>query len=81
VDWPILVNLRLDPFERTGMAGSINYYNWFAFEFWRFVFVQEQVGKLAQTALDFPPMQAGASFNLGQLKEQLDKKAAGKSAQ
>jgi arylsulfatase len=81
VDWPILVNLRLDPFERTGKAGSINYYNWFAFEFWRFVFVQEQVGKLAQTALDFPPMQAGASFNLGQLKEQLDKKAAGKSAQ
>ncbi len=22
VDWPILVNLRLDPFERTGLAGS-----------------------------------------------------------
>ena len=42
VDWPILVNLRLDPFERTGMYngkdnGSIAYYNWFAYEFWRFV--------------------------------------------
>ncbi len=23
VDWPILVNLRLDPFERTGLAGSL----------------------------------------------------------
>jgi arylsulfatase len=76
VDWPILVNLRLDPFERTGMAGSINYYNWFAYQFWRFVFVQQQVGKLAQTALDFPPMQKGASFNLQALKEELEKKAA-----
>lgn len=33
VDWPILVNLRLDPYERTGMyngkdKGSIAYYNW-----------------------------------------------------
>ena len=34
VDWPILTNLRLDPFERTGMPsganGSLAYYNWFA---------------------------------------------------
>ena len=41
VDWPILVNLRLDPFERTGMfngkdGGSIAYYNWFVYQFWRF---------------------------------------------
>jgi len=84
VDWPILVNLRLDPFERTGMptgsAGSIMYFDWFAYEFWRFVFVQQQVGKLAQTALDFPPMQKGASFNLQALKEELDKKAASAQA-
>ena len=25
VDWPILVNLRLDPFERTGISGSLAY--------------------------------------------------------
>ena len=37
VDWPILVNLRLDPFERTGLAGSLAYYNWFAYQFWRFL--------------------------------------------
>ena len=50
VDWPILVNLRLDPFERTGHVqrqdnGSLAYYNWFAYEFWRFVFVQQEVGE------------------------------------
>ncbi len=80
VDWPILTNLRLDPFERTGMPkadnGSLAFYNWFAFEFWRFVFVQQEVGKLAQTALEFPPMQKGASFNLEVIKEQLAKKMA-----
>ena len=50
VDWPILVNLRLDPFERTGMyngkdGGSIAYYDWFKYEFWRFVFVQQEVAQ------------------------------------
>ena len=80
VDWPILVNLRLDPFERTGMYdgrnGSLAYYNWFAYQFWRFVFVQQVVGKLAQTAIDFPPMQKGASFNLEAVKEQIAKAQA-----
>jgi arylsulfatase A-like enzyme len=73
-DWPVLVNLRLDPFERTGLKGSINYYNWFAYEFWRFVYVQQQLGKEAQTFLDYPPMQSGASFNLEALKAQLQQK-------
>ena len=72
--WPILVNLRLDPYERSGLSGSINYYNWFAFEFWRFVYVQQQLGKEAQTFLDYPPMQAGASFDLTALKAELAKK-------
>src|SRR5271163_1399358 len=85
VDWPILVNLRLDPYERTGMptasGGSLFYKDWFAFEFWRFVFVQQVVGKLAQTALDFPPMQEGASFNLSALKAELEKKMAAKAAE
>jgi arylsulfatase A-like enzyme len=81
VDWPILTNLRLDPYERTGMFngkdnGSIAYYNWFAYEFWRFVFVQQVVGKAAQTLIDFPPMQAAASFNMSAVKTQIDKAIA-----
>ena len=78
VDWPILVNLRLDPYERTGMyngkdSGSIAYYNWFAYEFWRFVFVQQEVAQAAQTLIEFPPMQKGASFNMSQVKEQIQR--------
>jgi arylsulfatase A-like enzyme len=72
VDWPILINLRLDPFERTGLNQSVFAANWWGNEFWRFVYVQEQVGKLAQTAIDFPPMQKGASFNLEAVKAQVE---------
>jgi arylsulfatase len=74
VDWPIILNLRLDPFERTGLAGSLAYYNWFVYEFWRFVFVKQEVAKYAQTFLEFPPLQKGASFNLEALKQELEKR-------
>jgi arylsulfatase len=85
VDWPILVNLRLDPFERTGMYngrdnGSLGYYNWFVYQFWRFQFVQQQVAKLAATAIEFPPMQKGASFNLEAVKAQIEKAIAAQPA-
>lgn len=59
--------------------GSLNYANWFSYEFWRFVFVQDVVAKLAQTAIDFPPMQPGASFNLEAIKAQIQKAKASKS--
>jgi len=72
--WPILCNLRLDPFERSCGANSPPYYmQFFAHEFWRFVYVQQQVAKLAITAVDFPPMQAPASFNLEAVKAKIEK--------
>lgn len=46
--------------------------DFFAREFWRFVSVQEEVGKLALTAVDYPPMQDPASFNLDAVKRQID---------
>jgi arylsulfatase A-like enzyme len=76
VDWPILTNLRLDPYERTGLAGSLFYKDWFMYNFWRFGLVQEVVAKLAQTAIEFPPMQASASFNLDEVKEKIEKAMA-----
>jgi arylsulfatase A-like enzyme len=79
-DMPTIVNLRQDPFERTpSIRGeSINnegggYMNdFYAREFWRFVLVQQQVARLAATAVDFPPMQAPASFNLEAVKRQVE---------
>jgi arylsulfatase A-like enzyme len=78
VDVPYLTNLRLDPFERTGWPnsgtkeGALQFFDWFKYEFWRFVFVQQQVEKLAMTAVEFPPMQRGASFNLDSVKAQIE---------
>jgi arylsulfatase A-like enzyme len=82
VDMPILTNLRLDPFERTGWSGdglakgSAQYWDWFKFEFWRFVFVQQALAKEIPTFIEYPPMQRGASFNLDALKAELGKKMA-----
>jgi arylsulfatase len=77
VDVPYITNLRLDPFERTGWPnngtkeGGQQYFDWFKFQFWRFVFVQQVMGKELQTFLEFPPMQRGASFNLDAVKAEM----------
>ncbi len=79
-DMPILVNLRLDPLERTmwpnANLGSYEYFNWFLYEFWRFVLVQQEIAKAAPTFIEYPPMQKGASFNLEALKAEMAKKMA-----
>jgi len=81
-DVPYITNLRLDPFERTGWPsngtkdGAQQYFDWFKYQFWRFVFVQQVMGKEIQTFLDFPPMQRGASFNLDALKAEMAKRMA-----
>jgi arylsulfatase len=72
--WPTLYNLRLDPFERMGFGPNesfMSFQNYYAQEFWRFVFMQEEVAKLAKTAIDYPPLQKGASFNLDAVKQQI----------
>ena len=79
-DMPGIVNIRQDPFERTPSirgetlnnlgGGYMN--DFYAREFWRFVLVQQTVAALAQTAIEYPPMQAPASFNLEAIKSQVD---------
>ena len=79
-DMPTITNIRQDPFERTSSirgetlnnmgGGYLN--DFMAREFWRFVVVQQTVAKLAATAIDFPPMQAPATFNLEAVKRQVD---------
>jgi len=72
LDWPILTNLKLDPFERTSTPQQSMYQaEWYTYEFWRFVFVQDVVGKFGESFVEFPPMQQAASFNLEAVKEQI----------
>jgi arylsulfatase len=78
LDWPTLSNLRMDPYERMqfqkGTNGSFAYYNFFVHEFWRFVFLQQKVAEYAQTFVDYPPMQRGASFNLEAVKTEIEER-------
>jgi arylsulfatase A-like enzyme len=79
-DMPTITNIRQDPFERTSsirgetlnnMGGG--YMNDFmAREFWRFVVVQQTVAKAAESAIEYPPMQAPATFNLDAVKAQVE---------
>lgn len=72
VNWPIIVNLRLDPYERASAAAAPpSLLDFMGHEFWRFVFLQQEVEKLAQSFIDFPPMQKGASFNIEGVKAQV----------
>jgi len=79
-DMPSLVNIRQDPFERTPNLRGESWNNsapaytndFFAREFWRFVMVQQYVAKLAMTAIDYPPMQDPASFNLDEVKKKIE---------
>ena len=72
--------LIAEVFERMGWPnngtkeGAQQYFDWFKFQFWRFVFVQEVVGKELQTFLEYPPMQRGASFNLDAVKAEMTKR-------
>jgi arylsulfatase len=75
--WPDIVNLRLDPLERTGInrggaaSSSLFAMEFYAHEFWRFVFAQQEVEKLAETFVEYPPMQGSTSFSLESVREQI----------
>jgi hypothetical protein len=77
---PTPINIRQDPFERTPSIHresfndqAAGYFNDFmGRELWRFVYVQRRVADLAKSAVEYPPMQAPASFNLEAVKAQVE---------
>jgi arylsulfatase A-like enzyme len=75
-DMPKIYNIRQDPFERTPILtfgeGAPAWFNeFFGREAWRFVLVQDVVLKLGESAIEFPPMQAPASFSLTNVKAKI----------
>ena len=79
-DMPTITNIRQDPFERTSSlrgetpnTSAFGYGNdFYARQFWRFVEVQKVVAQAAESAIDYPPMQSPASFNLDAVKKQIE---------
>lgn len=50
-------------------------------DFRRFVRVQQRVGALAGTAIDYPPMRAPATFNLEAVEAQVEQMMKGHEGQ
>jgi hypothetical protein len=79
---PRLTNLRQDPFERMNWPnkgfskGSIAYWVVFKHEMWRFQIPAQVIAKYVPSLVEYPPMQAGASFNIGGLRERVEQAIA-----
>ena len=67
--WPLVVNLRQDPFEVT--PDSALYIRWYADQMWLFVPAQAIVGKFLATFKDYPPSQAVGSLGVEKVLQQL----------
>ncbi|MCU4176893.1 arylsulfatase [Carboxylicivirga sp. N1Y90] len=67
--WPILINLRADPYE-TAWKESAMYIRWFADNMWTFVPAQQITGEFLQTFVEFPPVQ-GSSLGIDKVLQKL----------
>lgn len=66
--WPILINLRADPFEVS--YKSALYIRWFADQMWTFVPAQDIVGEFLKTFVEYPPVQ-GSSLGIDKVVQSL----------
>jgi arylsulfatase A-like enzyme len=79
---PKLTNLRQDPFERMNWpargfsSGSVAYYESFKHEMWRFQIPAQVIAEYLPSLIEYPPMQAGASFSTGDLKAKVEQAIA-----
>jgi hypothetical protein len=55
-----------------GENGSLAYWDQFKHEMWRFQVVQQVIAKNIPSFIEFPPMQEGAGFSTGDLKEKVE---------
>ena len=69
--WPILINLRADPFEVSWKSSM--YTRWFADNMWTFVPAQAFVGEFLATFKEFPPV-AGGSLGVDKVLQSLQTK-------
>ncbi len=43
--WPLIINLRADPYEKMWKEGELGYFRWYADNLWTFVPAQEYIRK------------------------------------
>ncbi|HEY6722717.1 MAG TPA: sulfatase-like hydrolase/transferase, partial [Polyangiaceae bacterium] len=69
--WPWIVNLRMDPFERTPDESRM-YLRWYAENMWMFVPAQQIVGKFLATFKDYPQRHKVGSLSMDNVLAQLN---------
>lgn len=67
--WPLITNLRADPYEKSMHEGELGYYRWMADNMWIFVPVQAQIKQFVSTLPQYP-FQEGSSLNAAGLNYQ-----------
>jgi arylsulfatase len=60
--WPIIVNLRADPYEKGPNEADLGYLRWYGDNIWTFVPAQGYIKKFLATIPDYP-FQEGSSLN------------------
>jgi arylsulfatase len=68
---PHFYNLRQDPYEKAFDESLDFMMSQEAPNLWRAVFLQQQIGKLGETFIAYPPMQEGGSFGIERVKERI----------
>jgi arylsulfatase len=74
--WPVIVNLRADPFESAPHDSGM-YIRWYADLLWLFVPIQGKIAEFAATLKDYPPVTGGSlsgglSYRSVQIQNALD---------
>jgi arylsulfatase len=65
-NWPLIVNLRADPYEVMHEEGEMGYLRWYGDNMWLFVPVQAELKKFFMTIPNYP-FQEGASLSAGNI--------------
>ena len=60
--WPLIVNLRADPYEKGPNEADLGYLRWYGDNIWTFVPAQNFIKKFLVTIPDYP-FQSGSSLN------------------
>ncbi len=60
--WPVIVNLRADPYEKGPNEADLGYLRWYADNMWTFVPVQNYLKRFMSTMAQYP-LQEGSSLN------------------
>jgi len=61
-NWPAIVNLRADPYEKAMHEGDVGYLRWMGDNLWIFVPIQASIKSFLSTIPDYP-FQSGTSLN------------------